>query len=183
MSFDLSAANSYGRALFLAAKEQGLVAEVLADAKALLEAGEDTPRFLGVLGAPHIPKAGKADLVRKAFGGKVQPLLVNFLLLLLQKDRIEVCAHAVRHFQAAAEADQGISRGRLWSATVLTDKEKQEVQAALERRTGLKLTIDFEVDEQLVGGLVFKCGDLLIDNSLQSALHRMEERLMATKII
>lgn len=182
MSQDLSAAKAYGQALFLAAKEKGVVDAVLADATALAEARGADDRLGALLRAPHILRDRKAELARRVLAA-AEPLLRDFVLLLLKKDRILVFNDAMAAFKRLAEKDQGLQAGVLTSATRLGQDQRAALHAALEARTGLKLTIDYKVDPSLVGGVVFKSGDLLVDNSLASALARLRSRLMAVRVI
>jgi F-type H+-transporting ATPase subunit delta len=181
MSYDLSAAKAYGQALFAAAKEQGVVDVVWADAQVIGQAREQVPGFRVMMRAPHILRERKEEVVRRVFAG-VQPLLRDFVLLALRRDRVEVLEDALWHFHELAEHDQGYSHGRLVSAVPLDDAQKASLHAALEAHTNLKLTIDHDVDPALVGGIVFQCGDLLIDNSLRSSLDELGDRLMAVRV-
>lgn len=182
MNKDLSAAKAYGQALFLAAKENGVVDAVLADARELEERSDPNGRMAALLRAPHILRERKIELTRRALAS-VEPLLLNFILLLLRKDRILVFSDALAVFKRMAEEEAGVQAGVLTSATRLGQDQRAALHAALEARTGLKLTIEYKVDPALLGGVVFKSGDLLIDNSLASALARLRSRLMAVRVI
>lgn len=182
MISDPQAVRSYAEALFAAAKEQGVVAQLLDEAKAFMEAIAQVPQFRHVMTAPNVPTEDKMELARRVLGDRFHPLLRNFILLLLKRGRPAIFRAAITEFKNLAERDQGVSRGRLLSAAPLDEAQREEVRRALEQETGLKLVIDYETDAELLGGLVFKCGDLLIDNSLKSSLGRMREQLLAVRI-
>jgi len=182
MKADLQAAKVYGEALFAAAKDRSAVAGVREESNELLAAFDRVPRFRTLLEAPHIPAEDKSGIVGRVLGGRASDLLKNFVLLLLRKNRIEVLADALAQFRRLADRDQGISQGTLTSATALDQGQRAKLHAALERRTGLKLTIDYKLDPALVGGIVFESGDLMIDNSLRTRLDRLGEKLMAARV-
>jgi len=182
MKADLQVARTYGNAFFQAAKGQNLVVQMMEEAASLLASINAVPRVRPLLEAPHIPTEDKAAFAKKAFGGRVNPLLLNFVLLLLKKNRIEVLEEAFRHFRALSEKDQGISRGVVRTAVALTEDQKSALKAALEKSTGLRLIIDFVVDASVIGGVQFKAGDLLIDGSISGGLERLRSTLMAARI-
>lgn len=182
MKADLQAAKVYGEALFSAAKGRGEVASVREDSNQLLEAFKQVPKFRTLLEAPHIPSENKAAMVERTLGSRSSALLKNFVLLLLRKNRVDVLTEALAQFRRLADRDQGISQGTLTSAAALDGGQRTRLQSALEKQTGLKLTIDYKVDPALVGGIVFESGDLMIDNSLRTRLHRLGEKLMAARV-
>ncbi len=183
MNVDVQAARVYGEALFGAAKEQGIVPAIREESGTFLDALGQVPRFRTLLEAPHIPTEDKVAIVNRVLGSGANPLLRNFVLLLLRRNRIDVFGAALAEYRRIADRDLGVSRAKLTSARPMDDAERARVQAGLERKTGLKLTLEHKVDPALIGGLVFECGDLMIDNSLQTQLSRLGERLMAARVI
>ncbi len=183
MNVDVQAAKVYGEALFSAARDQGIVPAIREETAVLAEATAAVPRFRTLMEAPHIPTDDKVTIIERVIGDRMQPLLKNFILLLLRRNRVEVYRSALDEFNRLADKDLGISRASLTSARALDDEEKTRLQSALERQTGLKLTLDHKVDPVLIGGLVFECGDLMIDNSLKTQLSRLGDKLMAARVI
>src|SRR5690606_35878401 len=96
--------------------------------------------------------------------------------------RMELMLPALREFQLMAEKKLGIARGRVVTAKPLSDEEKDRLLKSLEAYTHNHLSITWAVQPELIGGVVFKSGDLLIDSSLQSQLIRMKASLMAPRV-
>lgn len=182
MQVDLTAAKHYGDALFDAARDAGESERILEEARALIDALDEVPRFADLLQAPHIDAMEKIEVAKRVLGDHFHPLLRNFVLLLLKRGRIVLFRHAIVEFRDRAEAAQGIRHGAVRTATELSDEEKQRIHQSLEAYTGQKLNIDWLLDPAVLGGVVFKSGDLLIDNSLRSRLKDLRERLMAVRV-
>lgn len=174
---DAKIAKVYGESLFLAAKSAGAVKSILDDAKQLFIVFEQQPRFLAFLEAPNVPSENKVGLLEKVLVHGINRLLRNFILLMLSKNRIELMTHAIDHFESLAEKEEGLIRGVVSSATELGESEKSSVVASLETYLGSKITARFKVDSSLIGGITFKAGDLLIDNSIKTQLSHLRTKL------
>ncbi len=182
MNVDLQAAKIYGEAFFESAKAADAVAQVWEEGRALLSAAGQVPGFIALMEAPHVPSEDKMAIGERVLGDRFHRLLKNFVMLLLKRNRIEILRASLEHFHYLAEKDQGISSGTVTTAKSLDDSEKQRLLAALERQTRLRLNIDYKVDPAVLGGVRFKSGDLLIDNSLQTQMAHLKEKLMLVKV-
>jgi F-type H+-transporting ATPase subunit delta len=183
MKADIQAARIYGEAFFLLAKEMGLDLAVLRETlRGLRRSFAESSEVVSFLQAPDIPSPEKEAYIRKVTTILDRPLLGNFLLLLLRRGRMELLEPAMRELQLMTEKALGIARGHVSTAKPLSDVEKQRLQKALENHTKTTLSITWTVAPELIGGVVFKSGDLLIDSSLRSQLGRLETALMAPRV-
>lgn len=182
MNVDLQAARNYAEALFAAAKGQGILTEVREQAAVLRDALASEPRARAFLEAPHVPAPEKLRFAQAVLAGRFNPLLSDFVLLLLRKSRIMLFATAVELFITLAERDQGRWQGTVRTAATLDDEQRSRLQSALEKATGRSLVIEYQVDPSVIGGVVFKSGDLLMDNSIATQLGNLRECLMATRV-
>jgi F-type H+-transporting ATPase subunit delta len=182
MIIDRQAVRNYAEALFANAKEQGKVALVHEQAAAVIAGFEEVPEFRAFLESPNVPRADAEALLTRSFGSRVDELLLQYMLFVVRKRRVEILRDSLEVYGKLAEADAGFSRARVTSAVPLDEGQRARLQAALEAHTGLSLHIDHVVDPAVIGGLVFQCGDLLIDNSLRHHLDRLGDQLMAVKV-
>ncbi|MBX3730301.1 MAG: ATP synthase F1 subunit delta [Candidatus Sumerlaeia bacterium] len=182
MKVDLQAAGNWGDALFAATRDAGVVARVLEESGSLIAALDAVPRFSAFLEAPHVKLEEKLALAGKVLDDRFHRLLRNFVLLLIRRGRILLLREAIDAFRLHAERDQGLWRGTVRSAVALDDAQRQRLQQALEAHTRHRLVLDWKTDPTLLGGVVFKSGDLLIDNSLKTRLGHIRERLEAVRI-
>ena len=182
MNQDLQAARVYGEAFFQVVESRGEdLGEVARRVRELRTALRETPGFLDFLGAPNVSREQKEALIRQVVAKLEVPMLLNFLLLLLQRGRLDLMQSALREFQLMAERKLGIARGRVATAKELSQDEKDRLKKSLEQYTGTNLSMTWVVQPELIGGVLFKSGDLLIDSSLRSQLQRLRASLMAPR--
>lgn len=182
MNVDLQAARNYAEALLASAKDQNALSELMEQGGALRDALNAEPRAKAFLEAPHIPGPEKIAFAEKVLGDRYHPLLRNFILLLLRKGRITLFSEAISRFITLAEREQGRWQGTVRTAQPLDERQRELLKNALERATGRTLVLDFHIDPAVIGGVVFKSGDLLMDNSVATQLGNLRERLYAVRV-
>lgn len=173
---------SYAGALFAAAEKAGVLDTVAAQAKNMVELLEGEPKLRTFLEAPNIPRERKESLIEKVFGEKFHVLTVRFLRMIIRRGRVGVLHDSMEAFQTLYAKHLGITPATIATARSLADEDKERLEKALNDYTNLKLTIDYKVDEDLIGGVRFLCGDLLIDSALSSQLTRLRHDLLHTKV-
>lgn len=183
MKVDPTLARTYGDALFQAVKGTGTLKAFYDQAEAFRQALKDAVEFVQFLEAPNVPNDRKEELVRRSMGGRFDPLLQNFVLLLIRRGRINILRDALRQFQIIAERANGYYRATVTSARPLDDAQKQAIQSTMERRLGHQLYMRYEINERLIGGIQFKCDDLLVDNTLRTRLNNIHEKWMSARVI
>jgi F-type H+-transporting ATPase subunit delta len=102
----------------------------------------------------------------------------NFALLLLERGRISLLPSIARSYQEMVDAQLGRVRAKVASAKPLDPAALASVQRALERRTGKKVLVTTEVDPTLIGGIVARVGDLLLDGSLRTKLESLRAKVL-----
>ncbi len=172
----------YARALFQAARKTGVTAVLQEQIRGILGLTAQDPRvrifFLGL----HIPTQAKINVAEKIFRPVFQPLLTDFILYLIRKGRIDYFRDILERFQTLAEADQGIFPARVTTPRELSSDEKERLQSSLERFSGRRLKIAYEINPTLIGGVVFALEDTYIDDSLRGHLKKLREQLQATVV-
>jgi len=169
----------YAKALFDVAQRQGAVDAVRADLEALRAVMRSTPQLGRVLRAPTIGAERKRQLVRAAFGGRMNPLTLRFLEMVISKEREEILPDVPAAFEHLAYQMLNLQPVQVTSAVPLGPQEREALAAALGRRTGKRIELHERVDPSLMGGAVVRLGDTIIDGSVQGQLRRLRERLLA----
>ena len=108
-------------------------------------------------------------------------LMANFLNLVVQKKRAEILPEIADEFQVLVDADQNISRGTVISATQLSGEMQAKVQSTLENITGKKVILTSEIDPAIIGGIVAKVGDLVMDGSIKTQLAGLNESIKGSE--
>ncbi|ETR71454.1 MAG: F-type H+-transporting ATPase subunit delta [Candidatus Magnetoglobus multicellularis str. Araruama] len=101
----------------------------------------------------------------------------SFLLLLFDKRRLGFIDSINEFYQSLADELKGIARASLVSATDLSSDALEQIRSALSQMTGKQIIIDFNQDPKLIGGVVAKIGDLVLDGSIKTQLLSMKESI------
>lgn len=176
-------ATSYARALLGTGRRLGTLVELAGEARQLADVVVRTPRLMFFFDNPGVSTRAKHDLLEKSFGGRLSDPLMRMLRLLVDRERTRYLAEILDLFGDLAEREQGIHQGVVQTARPLPDEDRERLQKALEAYTGHRLNIDFRVDDDLIGGLLFRSGDLLVDGTLRHGLVEIREKLLHTQVL
>ena len=134
-------------------------------------------RVAHFLATPQVLLSDKRRALQTTLAGRCVPSVALFIDLLLRKKRLHELAEVVVEFEALVERLQGIQRAHVASAVALTESEKRDLHAALERMTGKKIRMDTTVEPDLVGGALVRIGDRVFDRTVRMMLRRIHEQL------
>jgi F-type H+-transporting ATPase subunit delta len=101
----------------------------------------------------------------------------SFLLLLFDKGRIGFLGNINEFYQKLADELKGVARATLVSATELSPETVDKIKASLSEKTGKDVLLEVEQDPGLIGGIVTRIGDLVLDGSIKTQLLNMRETL------
>ena len=107
--------------------------------------------------------------------------MANFLKLVLQKKRADILPEIAAEFQALVDADQNVSRGTLIAASEISGDLQAKVRATLENITGKKVILTTEIVPAIIGGIVAKVGDLVMDGSIKTQLAGLNESIKGSE--
>ena len=144
-------------------------------------AGAVTGQLMSVLANPALPLDQRLAAAQGVFASLSQPVR-NTIFLLVRRGRIEQLPRVVAEFVRLDDRRQGITHATATSASPLTDLEVKALTARLEGMTGGRVALQTEVDESLLGGLIVRVGDRLIDGSVRGRLERLRNQLASGAI-
>ena len=104
-------------------------------------------------------------------------VMKSFLTLLFEKGRFIYLGSINDFYQKLADELKGISRASLVSATELSSETVEKIRSTLSEKTGKGIILDVEKDPGLIGGIVTRIGDLVLDGSIKTQLLNMRESL------
>lgn len=173
-------ARRYASALADVALEQIKADRVKADFTTFVEAFYASADLRNFLETPAVGPEQKHKVVEKlAEKMRWDPAVRNFIYLIVDHRRTELLKEIEQALSEEINARLGIAQARVTSAQRLSDAEKQQLTAALERRTGKKIEAQFEEDRSLLGGAVVRVGSTIYDGSVREQLNRLREQLEA----
>lgn len=176
-------AKRYAKALFELAKEHGIVDEVEQDINAVWAQLQSEKDLLKLLSHPMIPMSEKVRLLHRYFEGGIGELAMRFAELLLRRGRINQLGHIVSIFKELADEWRGVLHVEVKSAIELTEGEIERIREWASRMWNKRIIIRTQVDEDIIGGLVIKVGDKLLDLSIKGALDDIASHLRQLHVL
>jgi F-type H+-transporting ATPase subunit delta len=172
------AAKRYAQAVFSLAKERGTLDRWLDDLAALNDLVSD-PQAAEVLASPAVPEAEKLKLVDRVLA-QAQPEARNLAHLLIQRQRVSIIPELAQIYGAAVLEERGIVIAEVTTAEPLGPQEQEMVRTQLSRMVGKSVQLRLNTDPSIIGGVIARVGDRLIDGSVINQLRRLRARLAAT---
>lgn len=170
------AARRYARALYELSKAEKNQDQVLSEVRTLNQVFAADATIHEFLSSPTIsPDQKKAAL--SSLAGKCSQLVANMLLLLAQKNRLNIFPEMVDAFQEISDADHGVTRGTVKSASPLSPEARKQIEDTVTAVTKKKVILNFSEDPTLLGGMIAQVGGWTFDDSLKTHLTKMSEEL------
>lgn len=175
---NMSIARRYAKALLLIGKEDGkseTYREELNGFSVLLEKEKNLAQ---VICNPLFDAASRKRVLQSVISKlNMSYVIETFLLLLFDKGRIGFLSTINQFYQKLADELKGVARGTLVSATELSSDTVEKIQASLSKKIGKQIILDVEENPALIGGIVTRIGDYVIDGSVLTQLSNMKESL------
>ena len=169
-------ARVYGDALFDVAKESGKLDEVHEQLGEFADALAENRELQIFLFSPYFSSAEKRDGIAKVVSGGNEEL-VNFLELLAEKHRMPAIFRIRGRMDELWAEENRRLEVRLTSAVPLDSDVVQRVGDEIERKTDRKIDLESDVDEEILGGLVLRVGNMVLDASLRAKLERLRKEV------
>lgn len=175
---------TYGEALFELAKEEGKVLALLEEVTVVQKVLEENADFDRLMNNPKVSKEECISIMRSVFEGRVSRELVGFLELLIQKGRYGDILSILAYFVNRVKEHERIGTAYVTTAVELNEKQKAAVEAKLLATTSYKkIEIEYAVDESLIGGMVIRIKDRVVDSSIRTKLENMERALSNIQLV
>lgn len=136
--------------------------------------GEEAMRLLS---NPSVSAAARVEVLERILGDDVSGAPRNLLALMIRRGRFEQLPAVIREFGRLYRQREGIVEATVTAASVLDAAELESLQARLESLTGARVELEQAVDPAVLGGVVVRVGDQLIDGSVRGRLERLRNDL------
>jgi F-type H+-transporting ATPase subunit delta len=171
-----ASAKRYAQAVFEIALESDELDGWLDDLAALVrEMG--SREFADFVDAPQVSIERKTELVRGALGDTMGPMAVNLLLVLASRGIASVLPSVAEEYQQIVDSHRGVERAEVITAVQLDQKQLDEISSLLRGIAGKDVTITDGVEPEILGGLIARIGDRVIDGSTRTRLQQMRKSL------
>jgi F-type H+-transporting ATPase subunit delta len=128
--------------------------------------------------SPSVSNAQKRQVAERYLGPRVQPMALNLARLLIERDRFAQADRIAATFADLVRDHQGVAVAEVTTAVPLDGASTEEIRQRLGALVGKRVEVRPHVDPSIIGGVVARVGDYLIDGSVTSQLNRLRTRLM-----
>ena len=175
---NLAIARRYAKALLLIGKEDGQTDQYRQELEGVANLMVEQKTLADTIANPLY----NSEERKKVFQSVIEKLslskaMSSFLMLLFDKGRISFIVSINDFFQTLADELNGVARASLVSANKLPSEAIEKIRAALSKKTGKEIVLEVKEDPGLIGGIVTRIGDLVLDGSIKTQLLNMRESL------
>ena len=167
-------ARVYADALFGAAKDRGKLDAIRDQLGQFADALAENKEMQLFFFSPYFSSAEKSEGLEKAVAD-VEPELLNFLELLIEKHRMPVLFRIRRNFDALWAKENKRLGVTVTSAVELDPQVAERIGAEIEQQTGNTVELESKVDPDILGGLVVRVGNMVLDTSIRNRLEKLRK--------
>ena len=175
---DARAAKRYALALFNTGVQTQTLPAIEKDLTELLNLMQQTPVLRQFWESPLVPSGRKREQIATILGGSIDAATLAFLRLLIDKRREDLLDSIDFELRQQADASRHLVRAEATFAVEPSETEKAELTRSLEKRTGENVLLSVQVDPSILGGVVVRLQDTIIDGSVRGTLERVREQLL-----
>ena len=174
---------TYGDALFELALENGQVNTYFEECQSILQILKENEELLKLFTHPKISKEEKEKVVENVFKGRVSDDITGFLVLILKKDRQTMIPEILEYFIDRVKEFKKIGVAFVTTAVPLDEAMKKSVEKKLIATTDYKsFEMNYNVDKDIIGGMIIRIGDRVVDSSIRSKIESMAKELYDVRL-
>ena len=165
----------YGSALYDLASEKKCIDEILNDFDVIEKVMKESSELRHVIKSPLVNSEEKLNILLKIFAGlSFNSLTTTFLKVLDNNKRISNILSIILQFKKINSEKRGDIAANVISANELSEDEKNNITNQLKNTLGQKLSLNFNVDKEIIGGLIVKVGSKMIDTSIANKINKLK---------
>lgn len=169
---------TYGDALYELAVSGGLTDTLYEEAGALLDVFEENSELMALLNHPKIVREDRISIIENSIGKFVSKEMTGFLVTIADKDRCRYIPGTLSYFIERIKEYKGIGTAYVTTPSELTDAMKANVESRLLKVTHYnRIDINYSIDKSLIGGMVIRIGDRVVDSSIKHKLAELSREL------
>ncbi len=169
-------ARPYAAAVFKRSFETGTT-QKWSESLAFISAVLNDKEFSGAVDNPKVSKERLSALMLDICQGQVDEEGANFLKLLVQNNRLTLAPTIAKLFEVYKAESEGYVDVEVATAYAFSKEEKQRFTSTLEKTLSKKVHMNVTVDKSLIGGVLVRAGDRVIDGSIKGQLQQLAKRL------
>lgn len=177
---ELTVDMTYGQALLDAGRETGKAAQILEEAKEIVEILKNEPDLKAFISFPGISGEEKKSVLKEIFEGKICQELMNFLYILVDKRRANRLEGIMKVYSELYEREEGVSYGVIYSVTPLSPQQLEEIEEQTSKLLRFKVRLENDLDPKLIAGFKILVEGKIIDASYRKRFDEMASQIRAS---
>lgn len=174
---------TYGEALFEIAVEENKTAEMMEEVAGIVKILDENPDFDNLMKHPGISKQDKLQIIKDVFRGKASEELSGFLEIVVSKERYKDLRSIFQYFIDRVKEVSKIGVAYVTTPMELSDAQKKSVEARLLATSAYEtMEMYYKVDASLIGGMVIRIGDRVVDSSIRTKLDELTKQLLQIQL-
>jgi ATP synthase F1 delta subunit len=169
-------AQVYARSLFEVAKENDELDEIQEQLGQFADALDESRELQLFFFSPYFSSQEKRDAIDKVVDGGNEHF-TNFLELIAERHRMPAVFRMRREFDSLWRKENKLLEVRITSAVELDDDLIKSIGSRIEEQTGQRIDLDANVDSDVIGGLVLRVGNMVMDASVRGRLERLRKEV------
>lgn len=168
----------YSNALFELSTEENLLNEVYLDLTQCADIFKSQQEFLKILSSPIIDVSEKISMLEKVFKStNCNELVFNFMCVLAEKNRIDLFCEIQQDFSKHYNDFNNVLQVEVTTCIPLTEELRNGIIDKVSKKTGKNVTIVEIIDKSILGGVILKYDNIVIDDSIKSRLKDLSKQL------
>ena len=172
----------YAKAFFSLAKEKKMLEPLNADIQKVFDVCNHSADIILLLESPVVKTSKKAELIAKIFKGEINPITLNFLLLITNNKREVYIPGICRNFLELTREDQNIKTAVLVTASEINTKAIDKIKSMIEKELNATVELSCQVEPEIIGGLILRIDDKQYDSSVSTQLGKIKQQLLETEV-
>ena len=174
---------TYGDALFELAIEEDKIDALLGEIEQLRHVLSENEDFGRLMNHPKVIKEEKIQVARNVFEGRMSDELLGFLVIIISKDRYRDIDAILDYFSAEVKKYKGIGVATVTTAVPLREEQCRKIeQKLLDTTSYTTMEMNYTLDKSLIGGMVIRIGDRVVDSSINTKLNELQKELLKVQI-
>ena len=170
---------TYADALFETGIEDGTLDSLYDEAHAVQQILKDNPDFSRLMNHPKILKEEKEQIMESVFKGRLSDEFTGFLKIIVANERYSEIDSILDYFVLRVKEHKKIGIAYVTTPLELTDAQKEAVKKKLLDTTDyVTMEVNYMIDESLIGGMVIRIGDRVVDSSIKLKLEGLKKELI-----
>lgn len=175
-------AKRYAEALFEVALESNTLEKTKEEIKFIANIIEDNSDFKTIITHPRVSKSEKKEILSNILKDKISSSVLNFCFITIDKGRESYLPEISKEYTVLSNLEQGIIEAKAISAVSMSEEETNKLAETLSKEFNKTVLLETKVDKSILGGVLVRLGDKVIDGSVKGRLENLQKELNNVRI-